>query len=79
MIITIFFKDRVSLYAPGCPRTGCVDQAGLSFTDTLLSTEIKGVCHHTWPSVIITSLSITQFSPSICSLNSQSFITRLPS
>jgi hypothetical protein len=25
----LFFRDRVSLYSPGCPRTHFVDQAGL--------------------------------------------------
>jgi hypothetical protein len=25
----VFFRDRVSLHSPGCPRTRSVDQAGL--------------------------------------------------
>jgi hypothetical protein len=25
----VFFRDRVSLYSPGCPGTHSVDQAGL--------------------------------------------------
>jgi hypothetical protein len=25
----LLFRDRVSLYSPGCPRTHSVDQAGL--------------------------------------------------
>jgi hypothetical protein len=29
ILITIVFRDRVSLYSPGCPGTHSVDQAGL--------------------------------------------------
>jgi hypothetical protein len=32
------FRDRVSLYSPGCPGTHFVDQAGL---DSLAGTKIK--------------------------------------
>jgi hypothetical protein len=28
-----FFRDRVSLYSPGCPGTHSVDQAGLELRD----------------------------------------------
>jgi hypothetical protein len=28
-LFVCFFRDRVSLYSPGCPRTHFVDQAGL--------------------------------------------------
>jgi hypothetical protein len=27
--LVLFFRDRVSLYSPGCPGTHSVDQAGL--------------------------------------------------
>ena len=27
----VFFRDRFSLYSPGCPETHFVDQAGLEF------------------------------------------------
>ena len=29
VVVCLFFRDRVSLYSPGCPRTHFVDQAGL--------------------------------------------------
>jgi hypothetical protein len=29
----LFFRDRVSLYSPGCPGTHFVDQAGLELRD----------------------------------------------
>jgi hypothetical protein len=29
LFVCLFFRDRVSLYSPGCPRTHSVDQAGL--------------------------------------------------
>jgi hypothetical protein len=28
-LVFVFFRDRVSLYSPGCPGTHFVDQAGL--------------------------------------------------
>jgi hypothetical protein len=28
-VLFLFFRDRVSLCSPGCPRTHSVDQAGL--------------------------------------------------
>jgi hypothetical protein len=31
----LFFRDRVSLYSPGCPGTHFVDQAGLELRDPL--------------------------------------------
>lgn len=31
-----FFRDRVSLYSPGCPVTDSVDQAGLLLTEICL-------------------------------------------
>jgi hypothetical protein len=45
-----FFRDRVSLYSPGCPGTHSVDQAGLELRNppasASLSAGIKGVRHH---------------------------------
>jgi hypothetical protein len=32
-----FFRDRVSLYSPGCPGTHSVDQAGLELRNSLAS------------------------------------------
>jgi hypothetical protein len=32
-----FFRDRVSLYSPGCPGTHFVDQAGLELRNPLVS------------------------------------------
>jgi hypothetical protein len=29
ILLLFFFRDRVSLYSPGCPGTHSVDQAGL--------------------------------------------------
>jgi hypothetical protein len=29
LFVCLFFRDRVSLYSPGCPGTHFVDQAGL--------------------------------------------------
>jgi hypothetical protein len=29
LFVCLFFRDRVSLYSPGCPGTHSVDQAGL--------------------------------------------------
>jgi hypothetical protein len=29
LFVFVFFRDRVSLYSPGCPGTHFVDQAGL--------------------------------------------------
>jgi hypothetical protein len=43
------FRDRVSLYSPGCPGTHFVDQAGLELINppaSVPSAGIKGVCHH---------------------------------
>jgi hypothetical protein len=31
--VLFFFRDRVSLYSPGCPGTHFVDQAGLELRD----------------------------------------------
>jgi hypothetical protein len=45
----LVFRDRVSLYSPGCPGTHFVDQAGQTQKSAclcLLSAGIKGVCHH---------------------------------
>jgi hypothetical protein len=33
----LVFRDRVSLYNPGCPRTHFVDQAGLKFRNLPVS------------------------------------------
>jgi hypothetical protein len=45
-----FFRDRVSLYSPGCPGTHFVDQAGLELQKSALlclpSAGIKGVLHY---------------------------------
>ena len=44
------FRDRVSLYTPGCPGTHSVDQAGFELRNLPASTSqsagITGVCHH---------------------------------
>lgn len=46
-MITPHLEKRVSLCnSLGCPRTPCVDQAGLEFTEIHLSAGIKGVQHH---------------------------------
>jgi hypothetical protein len=29
LVLVLFFRDRVSLYSPGCPGTHFVDQPGL--------------------------------------------------
>jgi hypothetical protein len=29
VVVLVFFRDRVSLYSPGCPGAHFVDQAGL--------------------------------------------------
>jgi hypothetical protein len=42
----IYFRDRVSLYSPGCPGAHFVDQAGLELRN-LPCAGIKGVRHHT--------------------------------
>jgi hypothetical protein len=31
VVVVLVFRDRVSLYSPGCPGTHFVDQAGLEF------------------------------------------------
>ena len=33
LFFVLVFRDRVSLYSPGCPRTHFVDQAGLELRD----------------------------------------------
>jgi hypothetical protein len=33
----LFFRDRVSLYSPGCPGTHFVDQTGLELRNLLAS------------------------------------------
>jgi hypothetical protein len=33
----LFFRDRVSLYSPGCPGTHFVEQAGLELRNLLAS------------------------------------------
>jgi hypothetical protein len=42
----LFFRDRVSLYSPGCPGTHSVDQAGLELRNPACLW-IKGMRHHT--------------------------------
>jgi hypothetical protein len=39
-IYILFFRDRVSLYSPGCPGTHFVDQAGLELRNLLVSASI---------------------------------------
>jgi hypothetical protein len=44
-----FFRDRVSLYRPGCPGTHSVDQAGLELRNPPASaSQVLGVSHHAW-------------------------------
>ena len=57
-LVLFFFRDRVSLYHPGCPGTHSVDQAGLDRTQKsaclcLPSAGIKGVCHHARLNVLV--------------------------
>jgi hypothetical protein len=55
----VCFRDRVSLYSPGCPGTHSVDQADLTQKSTCLclpSAGIKGVRHHTWLFFCLNSL-----------------------
>jgi hypothetical protein len=50
----LVFRDRVSLYSPGCPGTHFVDQVGLELRNLPASASgIKGVRHH--PRLILTS------------------------
>jgi hypothetical protein len=47
----LVFRDRVSLYSPGCSETHFVDQASLKLRNppasaSCLCAGIKGVCHH---------------------------------
>jgi hypothetical protein len=45
----LVFRDRVSLYSPGCPGTHLVDQAGLELRNLRLclpSAGAKGIRHH---------------------------------
>ena len=53
LFIFLVFRDRVSLYSPGCPGTHFVDQAGLELRNppasASLSSGIKGVRHYTGP------------------------------
>jgi hypothetical protein len=45
--LSLVFRDRVSLYIPGCPGTHSIDQAGQKSACLCLpSTGIKGVRHH---------------------------------
>jgi hypothetical protein len=37
VVVVLVFRDRVSLYSPGCPGTLSVDQAGLEFRNSLAS------------------------------------------
>jgi hypothetical protein len=54
-VFVFVFRDRVSLYNPGCPGTHFVDQGWpqtqKSVCLCLLSAGIKGVRHHAWPKV----------------------------
>ena len=43
----LVFRDRVSLYSPGCSGTHFVDQAGIELRNLPASAGIKGVHHHT--------------------------------
>ena len=52
-VLIFFFRDRVSLYGPGCPGTHFVDQAGLELRNLPASaSQVLGlkVCATTaWP------------------------------
>jgi hypothetical protein len=37
LVLVLVFRDRVSLYSPGCPGTHSVDQAGLELRNLLAS------------------------------------------
>lgn len=50
IFVVLFFKDRVSLYSPGYPRTQSVDEAGLEIRDPRASASsagIEGLHHYT--------------------------------
>jgi hypothetical protein len=38
VVLVLVFRDRVSLYSPGCPGTHFVDQAGLKLRNSPTST-----------------------------------------
>jgi hypothetical protein len=50
VVVVLIFRERVSLYSPGCPGTHSVDQAGLELRNPPASASpsagIKGVRHH---------------------------------
>jgi hypothetical protein len=50
----LVFRDRVSLYSPGCPGTHFVDQAGLELRNPPASASagIKGRRHHAWLKIL---------------------------
>jgi hypothetical protein len=61
------FRDRVSLYSPGCPGAHFVDQAGLELRKPPASASwvlgLKGMCHHAWLDARLlsgTSISLSQ-------------------
>jgi hypothetical protein len=45
ILFFLVFRDRISLYSPGCPGTRSVDQGGLELRNPPASA-IKGVRHH---------------------------------
>jgi hypothetical protein len=48
-LFILVFRDRVSLYSPGCPGTHFVDQAGLELRNLPASaSRVLGVRHHAW-------------------------------
>jgi hypothetical protein len=43
VFLFLVFRDRVSLYSPGCPGTHFVDQAGLELRNLPASASASGV------------------------------------
>jgi hypothetical protein len=54
-VLFLFFRDRVSLYSPGCPGTHFVDQAGLELRNLPASAsqvlELKASATTAWLNV----------------------------
>jgi hypothetical protein len=46
LVLVLVFRDRISLYSPGCPGAHFVNQAGLELRNPSASAGIKGMCHH---------------------------------
>lgn len=57
LIIVMFLfclEMGVCLHSPGCSGTYYIDQIGQEFTEVHLSLPLKkGMCHHTWPQLLI--------------------------